>query len=49
MIEKDKILVVKSSNEVIISYMGKRLIVSDNEFIKKNIEEIKVWYINRIK
>jgi hypothetical protein len=45
MIEKDKILVVKSPNEVVISYMGKKLIQPIDKFINMDKDQIKDWYL----
>jgi hypothetical protein len=48
MIDKDKIMVIKSSNQIIISYMGKRLMMPVDEMKYKTKEEIRDWYINRL-
>jgi hypothetical protein len=48
MIDRDKIVVIKSSSQIIVSYMGKRLILPVDEMKDKTKEEIRDWYINRL-
>ena len=45
MIDKDKIIVIKNSDEVVISYNGQRLVLPINDFVDMDKEQIKDWYI----
>jgi hypothetical protein len=47
MIDKSQILICIQSEEVIISYDGKKLIQPKSKFLDMTKEQIKEWYINR--
>lgn len=48
--DKEKIIVLKTDDLIVISYEGKRLIINDvlfNTLKGKTINEIKEWYLKR--
>jgi len=48
--DKEKIIVLKTDDLIVISYEGKRLIINDvlfNALKGKTINEIKEWYLKR--
>lgn len=46
--DKDEILIVKSFNQVVISYMGKKLTLPIDKFINMDKDQIKDWYIQEM-
>lgn len=44
-IDKDKVIVCKSTSHISVSYNGKRMIVRDLNLLEKDKNYIKEWYI----